>query len=549
MRIRTWERIARENRGGVTMLAAGGIMTLLGCTAFAVDLGSLYMDSRKLQGIADAAALAAAADIANPQAAAEQAVAANGWDRKVSVAVETGNYRFDPAITAGSRFASGGAAPDAVRVTLRADSPVYFARALIRQDKMQIGRKATAARAKHASFSIGSRLAAINGGLVGQYLNQLTGTSLNLSVMDYNALLNANVDLLQFSEALATRIDAQALSFDDVLDTQVATPKVLGAMGDALRLQGNNNAADAVESLAQQITAKQIAVGDIIDLGPYGAQDKVSTDAKIKANGYEFVRTILELASGTHQVELDLGASIPGLLSTKARIAIGQRPQNSPWLTVTDRGETIVRTAQTRIYVEAGTPATGLLASLASLKLPVMIELASAEAKLSDIKCGSGQQGPSVDLDVRPSVGTAKIAEFNAADFGNFSKPLGGQPATIAKVLLISVKGSAEANLGGNQWQKISFNASEIAANGAKTVSTNDIVSGLVSSLVSKLKLTIDPSLLTLTLQGPIGNQLKPLATPLDGLLNTLTDIVGAKLGQADVRINGVRCGVPALVA
>ena len=44
-----------------------------------------------------------------------------------------------------------------------------------------------------AVFAVGSRLASLNGGIVNQLLSGLLGTSVSLSVMDYNALLASRV--------------------------------------------------------------------------------------------------------------------------------------------------------------------------------------------------------------------------------------------------------------------------------------------------------------------------------------------------------------------
>ncbi len=53
-------RLAHDRKGGVTILLAGALFMLAGAATVAVDLGSVYLARRQLQGIADAAALAAA---------------------------------------------------------------------------------------------------------------------------------------------------------------------------------------------------------------------------------------------------------------------------------------------------------------------------------------------------------------------------------------------------------------------------------------------------------------------------------------------------------
>ncbi len=58
--VRRLSSLRRDRRGAVTIIAAGSLMALLAATALAVDMGSIYLNARRLQGVADAAALASA---------------------------------------------------------------------------------------------------------------------------------------------------------------------------------------------------------------------------------------------------------------------------------------------------------------------------------------------------------------------------------------------------------------------------------------------------------------------------------------------------------
>ncbi|OWK22363.1 hypothetical protein AJ88_08755 [Mesorhizobium amorphae CCBAU 01583] len=98
------------------------------------------------------------------------------------------------------------------------------------------------------------------------------------------------------------------------------------------------------------------------------------------------------LANGTNQVQVNLGATLPGLTSTTLSIAIGEPPQSSPWLTVGGTG-TVVRTAQTRIKLLAsvgmgngngngGSMNLGGGIKLLAVNLPLHVEVAYAEARL-----------------------------------------------------------------------------------------------------------------------------------------------------------------------
>lgn len=543
-------RLRANEGGGVTMLGAGAMLLSLGCAAFAVDLGSIWMRSRQLQGVADAAALAAAQDIGNPEAAARAAVVANGWTGPVKIDVATGHYSFDGSLAPGARFGATKSAPDAARVTLAAEAPIYFALVWLDRNTVPIARKATATRARLAAFSIGSRLAAFNGGIAGQYLSKLAGTDLQLSVMDYNALLAANVDLLTFSKALGTRMQLTGLSFSDILATRTTGPKAFAALADALTATGETAAANAARQISTRMGGDGITLSELIDLGPYGAQDNKGPTDMVEANGYAITRVMLELAGGDRQVKLDLGVAVPGVASTSVWIAVGDRPTHSPWLTVTEKGEPVIRTAQTRIYIEAKTAG---IAGIGQVKVPLFVELASAEAKLADIQCGGANAGASVKLDVLPSVGHASIADIDLAKLDDHKTPMPESPATLVNLLAAKVTGRARVDVGGVQWQRVGFSAADIAAHRTITVSTNDIMAALASSLLNNVQLDVQVLGFLPLGVGPIssavGSALAGVAAPLDGLLTSLTDIVGLKLGQADVRIDGVRCGQPALVA
>src|SRR3546814_8372455 len=91
-----------------------------------------------------------------------------------------------------------------LRITLTRDRPLFFGSFLTGRRDSIIRATATGARRGYAAFSLGSRVAALNGGLPNALLSALTGSKVSLSVMDYNALASTDIDLLAFSDALRT---------------------------------------------------------------------------------------------------------------------------------------------------------------------------------------------------------------------------------------------------------------------------------------------------------------------------------------------------------
>lgn len=542
-------RLVRDRRGGLSMFAAFAMPALIGMGAFAVDLGAIHMRSRQLQGMADAAALAATSDPAQAKALAEASVAAAGWSSPVTVTVETGQYAPDAAI--GARFAATGE-PDAVRVTLNARTPVFLGMAMLGDGSVALSRRATAARARMAAFSVGSRLASLDGGIANAVLSGLTGSSVSLSVMDHQALIDTDIDLFRFSDALRTRLKLTGASYDDVLAADLDTVDMLQALADTLTSDGRTGAASAVRTLAGQVTAADLPLDRLIDLGPLGAGTIPPHGFGVKVTAASLIDAALGLSTGNRQVELDLGAHVPGIAKTRAWVAIGDRPVGSPWVAVSGTGNPTLRTAQTRIYLETEIAIAGLSA-LAKVRLPILIELAQAEARLKSIDCASASSR-SATIEARPSPAMLAITEIDKTRLTDHSRDIATGPARLVQTLLPRVDGGARTDLGGaSGWQSVKFSQSEIDAGRVKSVSTHDLTRSAAASLISGIQLTpVVLGFLPIPV-GPIisvvGQQLGAVAPALDAVVNRLTALAGVKIGEADVRVTGLRCGQPVLVA
>ncbi|MGE0046397.1 MAG: hypothetical protein AB7T08_11625 [Hyphomonadaceae bacterium] len=414
---------------------------------------------------------------------------------------------------------------------------------------MPVARTATAAQTELAAFEIGSRLLSLRGGIVNQLLSGLTGSNVSLSVMDYNALLDADIDLFEFIDALRTEADIEAATFDQALDARVDTPEALDAIAAVLEAHGDP-AAGAMRQLARASRSRGRIDGlaQLIDPGPYGGQDVAvaAESARVPVSATELAPAIHQHAGGERQVQMDLGAQVPGLARTQVWLAIGERPNNSPWLAVTNDNQIIIRTAQMRLYIEAE-----VNAAIARVRLPILVEAASAEARLEDIRCALDERDRRVTLAVSPSVGTLALGEIDRRNLDNFRRDLHFAPAQIVRAPLIQADAAARIDIGGEEWRNVTFNGQQIARRQIQTVATRDIAQATVSTLLGNATLNVRVAGLGAGV-GPVTNALRPVlanaAAPLDGLINGLTDLLGVHVGEADVRVNGVRCDGAALV-
>jgi uncharacterized membrane protein len=193
-------------------------------------------------------------------------------------------------------------------------------------------------------------------------------------------------------------------------------------------------------------------------------------------------------------------------------------------------------------------------AGVSLVNIPIFVQAASAEAKLSSLSCPTSTAAPAVTLSVQPSVGELALGQVDTTTLTNFTQPVSVQPAALVNLLLLQVNGQAQVNIGGADWQTVSFSQSDIAADTVKSVSTNDIAQATAASLLGNTTLSVQLGGFNLGLgSGPVKSAVQSVLTAaapsLDTLINTLSNVLGVRLGTADVWVNGLRCNNAALVA
>ena len=544
-RMRRWiGRFGADRRGAVAVIAAvaGGVLCIV--TAVTIDLGVLALHTRRVQGAADLAALSAAHNLEQGEAvvgrAAQATVQANlAPDVSVTVATTLGVYAPDPAKSRDERFTAGGSAPNAARVQVTSRAPLFFTQLLLGKDEVRVTRRATASIATgappKAMFSIGSRLAGLDDGVANQVLSGLTGSKVSLSLMDYRRLAYLDVNLLGFTDALATDLDIAIGDYDRLLTTQVDAGRALKVLE---RLAGGDDGG-ALGRLASASVGTKVKLGDLIGVeaqSPQGIREGL--DASVSA--MDLAMAMLEVGGGDRQIALDLGVPA-GLADLKTSLAIGERPNRSPWLTVTADGQPIIRTAQARLYVRARTAQA--LSGLTRVELPILVELAASEARLKSLSCDPAR---SVEVEVRPGLARAHIGVVDETKLDDFKTPLSPQRAALLSVLgLVSITGKADVEAADAGFKPLRFDDADIEAQRIKTVASRSFASGLASSLLGRLDVDVNVVGLGLglgDLTKALGRLLEPLGPVLDGVLNPVLDVLGLRLGEADVAVHGLSC-------
>lgn len=583
---RVHRRFISDRRANFAVMTALTMPLAITLAAFAVDEGSLYTERRQAQSLVDLAAITAAANIERAEAAVLTTFKDNGLpsaivrgangdslptganDSNATVAtVVRGHYAPDPSIAAGDRFVPEAKPYNAVQVSLSKKGTLFFGSAIMAPPT--IATTAIASAKAEAAFSVGSRLAKVDGGILNALLGGLIGGSLSLSVMDYNALIAADVDALSFLDALAVQLHVTGGTYADVLQSKATVGQIATALANTAGMdQASKVALQAIA--ADSSLGTQVPLSHLIDLGPVARLGLGQRPAglPIDASALGMLTAAATAANGSHQVELDLGATVPGLVSTKLDIAIGEPPQFSPWLAVGETG-TMVRTAQTRLRLKAtiGGAASSLGGGikLLSVSLPLHVEVAHAEAKLADISCPTGRPDSiRVSVAARPGIASLRLAESNDAGFADFSKPQSFHDAHIAAVSLkllflsldlLGVDGSASAASTNTNPTTLTFDSTDISNKTVKSTPTRNITETLTLSLINDLSLSVNALGLGLDVTGLLSTVkpavvavLKTVTEPVDTLLYNVLAALGVRVGEADVRVTGATCGRAVLV-
>ncbi|MHA6299811.1 TadG family pilus assembly protein [Devosia sp. CAU 1758] len=543
-----WPEFRRDERGNMAVLFAFGFAVSAVVSAVAVDAAALYHERRLMQAGVDLASISAAAD---PSRAVEIAQSVLAGARLLAPAstdgltVITGHYdKTAPDIA--SRFAPHALPLNAVAVTLERPGTLHFAAGFA--PVPAISATGVAAVTPEVSFSVGSRLASLHGGLANAVLSDLLGTSVSLSVADYAALADARVNALTFLDVLALQMGTAAGTYDELLAMEADA----GVLAATLAELSSGPLRTALQSVVMGGAGHSVPLAGLVSLGRLGGMRLGSGGAApISLSMLEILTAAAALSDGDRQVSLNLGAGVPGLLSLRLDLSVGEPPQGGGWFAIGPI-DTVLHTAQIRLRLRAEMLGGPVLLG-AAVKLPLWLDLAHAEARVIAATCPSpATPNGSASIAVRPGLARFALGELSDAALYNFGATPTPGPAQLINGLLLKVTGSAFVEIAQATPIALSFSSADIGAGMLKTASTQTLVSSLTGSLLGELDLSVN--VLGLGLASPsvvaqaVRNLLAPLAPTLDLAVAGILSALGLGVGEADIRVYGVRCDHAVLV-
>lgn len=515
--------------------------------AIAVDAAALYHERRVIQSTVDLAAISAARNPERAEEIAADVLTEAGFVDQAGLVVTVGRFDADATRSPEDRFVPNGSPANAVKVQFERPGTLHFA-ASFTQSPM-VGATGLATVTPEVSFSLGSRLASLNGGIANALLGTLLGTTVSLSVADYNDLAAVRVDALSFLNALALEMGLEAGSYDDLLATEAYAGDIAAALASLV----TGAQKTALTTLANAGNGNSVPLGKLFDLGRYGslALDSAGAVLNARLSALEILSAAAALADGDKQIWLSLGGNLPGIAALSVELSIGEPPQGGGWFAI-GPVDTVVRTAQVRLRIDAQFLG-GLVLQGAVIRLPLWLDLAHAEARVAGATCPDRDHpNGTADIAVLPGALELAVGKVTNAQMRDFGAALPVTPVRILDALLLQISASAHVEVAQTTPVLLEFSSSDIGTARLKTAKTTTLVSSLGQSLLGDLKLEISVLGLGLSPLNVIANALKtaitPIVAPLDSIVNTLLTTLGLGIGEADVRVYGVRCLNPVLV-
>ncbi|HEY8355049.1 MAG TPA: TadG family pilus assembly protein [Methylophilaceae bacterium] len=530
-----------RQRGAIGLM---GVLTLLIAILFAalaVDSGRLWLQQRKLQSIADIAAIEAAHTLSGcagdaaglltaATAAAQNAAENNGFQG--NLASSPNLVRLGSVSTSGGirEFVSGNGA-SAVYVRATQEVPSSLIAGGLFGDRIMLSAEAVSLAASSlAAFSAGSFTASLNSEdsvLLNALLGAILGSPLNLGAIHYEGIAQTNIKL---QDLLNVALDVG--NYDELLNTGVQLSELLGLYVEAANRSGTADlqAIAAMQNIANvAVRNLRLTLGEVLAI----TTPSINEAANVSLNALSLITTSVLVANGKNAITLPLGINLGSIASINAMVTVIEPPQIAVGPPAGADGTmcTVAETAQIRISV----PVLVNVLGLAKVDLALNVEVAQGSAGLLDIDSSDGTT--SVRIAAQP--GIAAISLTNTA---------GNNPARVSLIAGLIPLADIGLNLPlqppGSE--TLTFDMDHPVTDHLPQQAS--VSSGLGGSLQNALgqKDTLEVKLLGILNLGLVNDVISLVVSPLLGeigrvLLDPLLKLLGIRLGGLDISLESVQ--------
>lgn len=578
----------RRQRGAIGLMATGTLMVALMFLMLTVDAGRLYLEKRKLQRVADMAAMESASGSgfcgsqlpaqaqSDALALAQASAVRHGYEGNLGAGDNSVRLGYVELDGAGQRrlFQASTSRIEAVQVRATRNVPASLVLGGLWGERLTLQAQAVAQRPAQAGFSLGSGLAALDSqqtAVLNGVLGEMLGTTLSLDATSYQGLANARLNLLELNQNLppAAQLDLSAGNVQQLLDTRLTLDQLLDATVAAANTRESLavDVRDGLNSLTNvSLGATQVKLADILNVvtPAGGGQQALRTDLSV----LDLVNALAFLANRANAVDLALGLNLGALANLGLKVYVVEPPKIAIGLPGRD-GEgdwrTEISTAQVRLEVGGSIDVMNLV----KVDLALHLEVASGWAALQNVSCGSILPGNrQVSILMQPGIASLGLGRYDSITAGNQTRPI--RVDALGQVTGINVEISGSASIDNAQPTEATFNVSpseplpqqkRVATQAGEALA--DGLAELANDLDVDVTVTTDCGLLGLgcliggVTKGVIQSMLGPtieatMASLIPQLgqmvLEPVLKLLGIELGYADVRLMDLDTSAPRLM-
>ncbi|NUT74015.1 hypothetical protein HNO86_03040 [Pseudomonas sp. C1C7] len=441
-----------RQRGAIGLMAAGTLALALGFTLLVIDSGRLYLEKRKLQRVADVAALEAVSrngDCQSPNLSAAgyalESATRNGYKASDGMTLNTACGSLQTGADNLRAFVVDASKTEAIRViathtvTTSIAAGVY---ALLSPGPTSLTTQLTATAVSApavlpplASLTIGSTALVVDASksaALNLLLGQMLGGSLNLSIAGWQGLVNTQINLLSYLNQLAIDVNVTAGNYTELLSKNIALTQLLDTAITVMQAGGPTAsvAVSGLTGLKAAAGSTSIVLGQLLQLQTGAVSSGLNTNLQV----FQLIEAFVQLANSKNAAVANIPLNIPGLANGVVRTKVIEPPQLSaignPALIngqLNDPNRIFVRTAQVRTVLSLNLPVLATISGLTNAitsntlvggltdTLNNVLHLNIAGA-LNSIFCTLGGTCQRTDLKILPTSSIDVVLEVASAD-------------------------------------------------------------------------------------------------------------------------------------
>lgn len=387
-----------RQRGAIGLVSALTLGLAMMFMLLVLDSGRLYLEQRKLQRVADVAALEAVTRdgdcLANLTAAryATESASRNGLTVAEGITLTTSCGVLQTGADKLRSFTPDASQKAAIRVIATRVVPTSIAAgvgALFSPGPVSLDTRLTATAVGApavlpplAMLTIGSTALVVDSSksaALNLLLGKMLGGSLNLSAVGWQGLVDTNINLLGYLNQLALDVNVSAGNYTELLNKKIKLTQLLDTAITVLQAGGTtaNVAVSGLTDLKAVAGSTELALGQLLQLQTGAPSSALNTNLQV----FQLVEAFVQLANSQNGIVVDLPLNIPALVNGSVRVKVIEPPQLSavgnPALAKANPmgpDRIFVRTAQVRTVLSLNLPplltgVTGLPAAILNTSL------------------------------------------------------------------------------------------------------------------------------------------------------------------------------------